>query len=557
MFTDHHAAILEILEKHSDVSEDALSSVLVEQERSGISLAELAIQHELLSREGLLKAVATSLDWEFESELPARVDETLKALIPGELARQYQVLPRLIESDVLYLYCVDPFNSNALDDLARQLGYELRALVADPGSIQQCIHEWYGEGDASLSDALDELQRLDIDGKQGADRGEEQLAEATPVIRFVDMVIHQAIRDRASDIHFEPFEDRFQIRYRVDGALYDMPQPPMHLAVPVISRIKVLAHLNIAERRVPQDGRLQLEVDGRSVDLRVSTLPTRFGESVVLRVLDKTIVNLELEELGMPEEVLAQTREVLGRPHGIFLVTGPTGSGKTTTLYSGIRQLNQESVKILTAEDPVEYEIEGIVQLAVQPQIGLTFASALRSFLRQDPDTLMVGEIRDLETASIAVQAAQTGHLVLSTLHTNDAVGAVVRLVDMGVEAYHIASSLVAVLAQRLVRKVCPNCAEERAVPEHWVDGQGRLLNETAVYGCGCKRCHQTGYRGRKGLFEMLLVDDVLREMIIEGQSGKPMREHAIAHGMQLLRQAGIEAVRQGLTTPDEVLRYT
>jgi len=557
MFTDHHAAILEILQAHPACGDDALASLLLEHESTGVPLSELAIQQELVSREALLQAVAKYLEWEYTDVLPDSDDNALRLQIPERLARRYQALPCKLADGVLHLCLVDPFNSITLDDLSRKLGRPLEVVVADPQAVKQLIQAWYGEAGADLSQVLGDLEGLSGAEEEKASGASDKLAEATPVIRFVDLVLHQAVREQASDIHFEPFEDRFQIRYRVDGALFDLPPPPMHLAVPVISRIKVLAHLNIAERRVPQDGRIQLDLEGRPVDLRVSTLPTQFGESVVLRVLDKTIVNLDLEELGMPEPVLEQTRQVLSQPHGIFLVTGPTGSGKTTTLYSGIRMLNKESVKILTAEDPVEYEIEGIVQLPVRPQIGLSFASALRSFLRQDPDILMVGEIRDLETARIAIQAAQTGHLVLSTLHTNDAVGAVVRLMDMGVEPYHIASSLIAVLAQRLVRKLCPECAEERRVPDHWRGLQGESLGDTALYGRGCQACHQSGYRGRMGLFEMLMVDDVTRELIVEGCSSKPMREHAVSQGMQLLRSAGMDAVRRRLTTPEEVMRYT
>ena len=387
------------------------------------------------------------------------------------------------------------------------------------------------------------------------------MAEEAPVIRFVNLVLEQAIRSRASDIHFEPFEEFFQIRYRVDGSLYEMSPSPANLALPVISRVKVLANLNIAERRAPQDGRIGMTLDGRPIDLRVSTLPTQFGESVVLRVLDKSAVNQELAQLGMPDAVYQATRKVIQRPNGVFIVTGPTGSGKTTTLYSCLKILNRDEVKILTAEDPVEYEIDGVTQLAIQPDIGLTFARSLRSFLRQDPDILMVGEIRDLETARIALQAAQTGHLALTTLHTNDAPSAITRLVDMGIEPYMIASGLEAVLAQRLIRLLCPKCKEAYRPDKSLLEqlyGQVHMRKIPVFYrATGCADCHQLGYRGRKGLFEMMALDDDLRQLTLKSGASMEIKNMALAKGMRPLRAAGLQSLEQGITTVEEVLRYT
>ena len=460
MFSEHNASICEILENLPEVSREQLESALVEQERSGKALAETALDLGLLSRDGLLREVAAYLNWNYVDQIPSTVERGLASALEGRLAHMYGVVPYRKRELELELLAIDPFNGSIVEDLSFSLNRDISMAVADPEQVKNLLESVYGAETTSVEDAMDALKLMAGAEVELSDRDLEAMAEEAPVIRFVNLVLEQAIRDQASDIHFEPFEEVFQIRYRVDGSLYEMSPSPVNLALPVISRVKVLANLNIAERRVPQDGRIRMTLDSRPVDLRVSTLPTQFGESVVLRVLDKTVVNLDLAQLGMPDAVYQATREVIRRPNGVFMVTGPTGSGKTTTLYSCLKILNRDEVKILTAEDPVEYEIDGIMQLAVRTSIGLTFAHALRSFLRQDPDILMVGEIRDLETARIALQAAQTGHLVLTTLHTNDAPSAITRLVDMGMEPYMITSSLEAVLAQRLVRILCPNCKE-------------------------------------------------------------------------------------------------
>jgi type IV pilus assembly protein PilB len=387
------------------------------------------------------------------------------------------------------------------------------------------------------------------------------MAEQTPIIRFVNLVIGQAIRDKASDIHFEPFEHEFKIRYRIDGALYEMAPPPKQLALPILSRIKVLAALNIAERRIPQDGRIKINIGGRAVDLRVSTLPTQFGESVVLRVLDQAAVQLDITQLGMPPDVFNGIQEIVRRPNGIFVVTGPTGSGKTTTLYSALRIINTADLKLLTAEDPVEYEIEGIMQVPVNPLVGLTFAAALRSFLRQDPDVIMVGEIRDLETAQIAIQASLTGHLVLSTLHTNDSAGAVTRLVDMGVEPFLIASSLEAVLAQRLVRRVCVQCRTPYTPAPEMLKQLGvsadSIGDRQFFYGKGCPVCSQSGYRGRLGIYEWLRMTEAVRDMVGQRASTLTIRQKAIEQGMRTLRDDGLRSIFDGHTSIEEIVKYT
>ena len=387
------------------------------------------------------------------------------------------------------------------------------------------------------------------------------LANEVPIVRFVNLVLFQAVQDRASDIHFEPFEDEFKIRYRVDGALYEMTPPPKHLALPVISRLKVMANLNISERRLPQDGRINFQMGNRQVDLRVSTLPTQFGESLVLRVLDRSAVNLELESLGLPKYVYDYIGEAILQPNGIFIVTGPTGSGKTTTLYSCLRRVNSIDSKLLTAEDPVEYDIDGIMQVAINDAQGMTFSKALRSFLRQDPDIIMLGEMRDLETSQIAIQASLTGHLVLSTLHTNDAPGAVTRLVDMGVEPFLISSTLMAVLAQRLVRTACRKCR----TPFEPTESQLTLLNlsphdigdKSFYYGRGCSACNDTGYRGRKGIFELLIVSEAIRNLINERAPTVVLRQKAVELGMVTLREDGLRSIFDGDTTIEEVVKYT
>ena len=558
MFPDHNAAVADILKQIEGLAAEQYESILQEQERTGKSVAQAAVDSGLVSSRQLLQAIASYLDWPYVAELTFSIESKLKDLVEARLAHMYGVLPYQEEGYELRLLAVDPFNNAVVEDLSFALDRDITLVVGDPVEIRTRIDEIYGHETSSVEDALDDVKRI-TEVKEG--EGDlESMADEAPVIRFVNLVFKQAIRDKASDIHFEPFEDVFRIRYRVDGSLYEMSPSPVNLALPVISRIKVLANLNIAEKRVPQDGRIRMTLDARPVDLRVSTLPTQYGESVVLRVLDKTVVNLELENLGMPDPVLEATRELITRPNGIFVVTGPTGSGKTTTLYSCLKILNRTEGKILTAEDPVEYEIDGIMQLAVNPSIGLTFAHALRSFLRQDPDILMVGEIRDLETASIAVQAAQTGHLVLTTLHTNDAPGAITRLIDMGMEPYLIASSLEAVLAQRLVRTLCPSCKRSYMPDDSILKAlyNGQLMHAGSFYRLGsCSECHQLGYRGRKGLFELMLVEDSIRELILNRAPAIDIKRRALELGMLSLRQAGIDAVESGLTTVDEVLNYT
>lgn len=561
MYPEHNGIVLEVLESLGKWSPGDLAALRETQERTGEALSTLAIQQGWLPRERLLESIAAFLGWSFRERLPQTVSPDILRLVPAQRARAYGVVPLEREGKRLIVVALDPFNPQVVDDLTFALDMDIEIVVADPDAVQQLLQSVYGVEQASLEEVLSDISEGDELGED-ADKTElESVAGDAPVVRLVDVVLRQAIRERASDIHFEPFEDALRIRYRVDGALFAMTPTPRRLAGPVTARIKVLADLNIAERRVPQDGRIKLSVDGRAVDLRVSTLPTQFGESVVLRVLDKSVVNLDLEGLGMPADILERVRELAKRPNGIFIVTGPTGSGKTTTLYSALREVNTEDTKILTAEDPVEYEIDGIMQVAMHPGIGLNFATTLRSFLRQDPDKILVGEIRDLETARIAVQASLTGHLVLSTLHTNDAAGAVTRLVDMGVEPYLIAASLEAVLAQRLVRRICSNCRQWYVPDEDTLQRlqitRERIGDRKFAYGKGCEQCHGSGYKGRHGLFEMILMSDRLRDAISRRASTLELRRLAFEEGTLGLREDGLRGLLDGVTTVDEVLRYT
>jgi len=562
MFEGSDQPLLELLGERRIASPGQLRLAFEEHERSGKSFAEVLLALGLIERSALLSAVAEHLGAELVDELPATLPGDALAVVDGRLARTYSVAPLRADAATVTLLATDPFNNQLVGDLAFALGRNVRLAVADPERIAALIRQHYGDEQTSVEDAAGRLQ-AEFEGAPDLALTEadlEEMAGQTPIVHFVNLVLSQAIRDQASDIHFEPFEHEFKIRYRIDGVLYEMAPPPKVLALPVVSRVKVLANLNIAEHRVPQDGRIKLTMAGRAVDLRVSTLPTQFGESVVLRVLDQSAVQLDLAQLSMPEPIEQAVRGILKRPNGIFVVTGPTGSGKTTTLYSCLKVLNTPDVKILTVEDPVEYEIDGIMQVPVNYAADLSFARALRAFLRQDPDVVMVGEIRDLETAQIAIQASLTGHLVLTTLHTNDAAGAVTRLTDMGIEPFLLASTLEAVLAQRLVRRVCPDCRTPYDPTDDVLQQAGiarrELGQQPLFFGQGCPACHYTGYRGRAGIFELLQVNDDVREQIVAGASLVQLRQQAIHNGMVPLRAAGLNALLLGETSLDEAMKY-
>ncbi len=545
---------------------DSTQSEDISQEvsQSGKSVIEVLVDFEIVTEQQFYQVVADSLGAECVNIQGYEPPPAVLKLIPANLAMLHRAFPLGYDGNTVQLALANPLDSQVAEDLRFALGKEVQVLVAPVQQIEELLKKHFGGDVTSMDDILAQLAGDVQFGEQdnGSDlKNLEAEANAAPIIRYVDMILNQAIQDRASDVHFEPFETEFKIRYRVDGALYEMAPPPRHLAMPVISRVKVMANLNIAERRLPQDGRIQKMIGGRQVDLRVSTLPTQFGESVVMRVLDRSTVNLSLDALGMPPRIHNYILKTIEKPNGIFIVTGPTGSGKTTTLYAALNQINTIDSKVLTAEDPVEYDIEGIIQVPVNEAIGLNFARVLRAFLRQDPDRIMVGETRDIETAQIAIQASLTGHLVFTTLHTNDAPGAVTRLVDMGVEPFLISASLEGVLGQRLIRKICTGCRSSYEPTEAVLNQLGLSPHEIGdknfFYGKGCSACNNTGYRGRKGIYELLDITDPIRELINERAPGVVLKQKAIELGMTTLREDGMRSIYDGETTIEEVLKYT
>ena len=558
--------LLNIVRERGLADDMQLEEVQAELNRTGRPVGEILADYGIVDPETQLQLIAEYLGTEV-----VRLDEVeftpeVLEAIPAATARMYQCLPVAVYGNTVRVALADPLNASVVDELGFSIGKEVQLVVADPAQVSKLIEKYYPQETGGLGDVLKELGYDEDLAKEVAQASAgtidlANLASEAPIIKFVNLVLMQAIQDRASDIHFEPFEDEFKIRYRVDGALYEMAPPPKHLALPVISRIKVMANLDIAERRLPQDGRISMVIAGRQVDLRVSCLPTQFGESVVLRVLDRSALQLELENLGFPKFIYDYVSQIIQQPNGIFVVTGPTGCGKTTTLYSCLRRINTIDSKLLTVEDPVEFDIEGIMQVPVNEAVGMTFAKALRAFLRQDPDIIMLGEMRDLETSQVAIQASLTGHLVLSTLHTNDAPGAVTRLIDMGVEPFLISSTLLAVLAQRLVRTICKKCR----TPFEPTEAQLAMLNlsphdlgdKVFYYGRGCKDCNDTGYRGRKGIFELLPISEPIRLLINERAPTVVIRQKAVELGMVTLREDGLRSIFDGDTTVEEVLKYT
>lgn len=553
--------VIDLFLEHGLVEKDQVEDILSSINTTGKGIAQTLVDYGFVTEEQFYHLIATSLGVDYVDLSGFEPDAELLRTIPAGTARFHGALPVAANQAAITVALSDPLNTQVLEDLRFALGKEIYSVVASTTQVEELIQKHYGSDSTSLQDVLVELGKDIQFGSESAAGDVEAEANSTPIIRYVDLVLAQAVADRASDIHFEPFENEFKIRYRVDGALYEMAPPPKHLALPIISRVKVMANLNIAERRVPQDGRIQTYTAGRHVDLRVSSLPTQFGESVVLRVLDRSSVNLNLDALAMPEYIHNYILETIQKPNGIFIVTGPTGSGKTTTLYACLNEINTVDSKILTAEDPVEYDIEGIIQVPIHDSIGLNFARVLRAFLRQDPDRIMVGETRDIETAQIAIQASLTGHLVFTTLHTNDAPGAVTRMIDMGVEPFMISASLEGVLAQRLIRKICTNCRTPYEPSESVLAQLGLSVHDIGdksfYYGKGCDECNQTGYKGRKGLYELLDISDPIRELINQRAPSVVLRQKAIELGMVTLRQDGLRSIYDGETTIEEVLKYT
>jgi len=536
--------------------------ILLEVENSGKEVPEILADYEVIqNKDDVWPILANELGAELVDLSRYNPPPELLATIPAGMARLHGALPINYDSEGLTICLVDPLNPQVVEDLRFALGKEIIIAIAPSHIVEKKLNDVYGGEGQALDEILSQLQAGAVNASEAAAKDAEVEANSAPIIRYVDLVLYQAINEGASDIHFEPFEQEFKIRYRVDGALYEMAPPPVHLALPIISRIKVMSNMNIAEKRVPQDGRIVKHVGEKQVDMRVSSLPTQHGESIVLRVLDRGNINLDLDMLGMPDAIFNYINNTVRKPNGIFICTGPTGAGKTTTLYAALREINTVDSKILTAEDPVEYDVDGIIQVPVYENIGLTFARILRAFLRQDPDRILVGEIRDMDTAQIAIQASLTGHLVLTTLHTNDAPGAVTRLVDMGTEPFLVAASLEGILAQRLLRTICKDCKASYEPSEALLNQLGvssHELGDKEFYtGRGCDVCDQTGYKGRRGLFELLDITDPIRDLITDRAPTVVIKQKAIELGMNTLREDGLRNIYDGNTTIEEVLKYT
>jgi type IV pilus assembly protein PilB len=550
------------------VDEDQLWELLEESKSNGAMLGQTAIARGLITETQLQQGLAEQFGLKLLSNDELKPTAEALALVPETMATVYKILPLTVQAGVLQVAVGDPACLSSLDDLRNLLGLQgIEASLGTPTAVAEALAKCYQGQEESIVDLIKSLQD---DDDAGGDRGREgsidleslmEMQDAAPVRKLLNMVMLLAIKDRASDIHFEPFEEEYKLRYRCDGVMYEMVPPPRHLAMAISTRIKVMANLDIAERRLPQDGRIELNVGGNQVDMRVSILPTMFGEACVIRVLDRGNVGLDLNRIGMEKHILDKFREMIKKPNGIVLVTGPTGSGKTTTLYSALSELNEITDKLITTEDPIEYDIDGIIQVPINADIGVTFAAALRAILRQDPDRILVGEIRDLETAQIAVQSALTGHMVFSTLHTNDAPSTITRMRDMGLETYLLTATLEGILAQRLVRKICEDCRTEfEPSPEIVMELNLRpdeLVGKKFYYGKGCERCNNSGHKGRMGLYELVVMNDELRDLISAGASTDQLRNACRKQGMSTLRDAGLNAIFAGHTTIDEVVKET
>jgi len=552
-----------ILLKHEKITEKTLSEVKANNLLSGNFLGKTLVDHGYIHANVLLEALSKDLSLPFlglEDYPVARLPiEGLN--ISEAFLREKTVFPVQLEGDTLTIAVFDPFDLHAIENLKVSLGKNIKILLSTEETIIEAIESFYGEGDSIMGRMVEGIKDEE-NGSTGSNEDTEQIrdmASEAPVIKLVNHIITKATEMGASDIHLEPFAEDLILRYRIDGILHDFEAPPKRLNSAICTRIKIMAKLDISERRLPQDGRIKLKVQGKDIDMRVSTLPTLYGESVVIRILDRGNLNVDLEKMGFPSNELEQFQKLIHKPYGKLLVTGPTGSGKTTTLYGALQNINTPDKKIITIEDPVEYQIRGINQIHVKPQIGLDFSSGLRSIVRQDPDVIMVGEIRDSQTADIAIQAALTGHLVFSTVHTNDAAGAITRLLDMGVENYLISSALLGVMAQRLIRVICKACKEQAKVAPALFDEMGALTQgDVKVYhGKGCKECSHTGFRGRTGIYELLVIDDSIRQLILTKATAQKIRDVAREKGMTTLREDGWKKVVAGITTVEEVLRVT
>ncbi len=553
----------ESLVQQKVISEDQLKSASKESERSGEPLRKTLIKLGLVSEDDICGFFEEQLGIPRIDLKNYLIDTKILSLIPESLAKKYNLIPLFKTGDTLTIATADPLNVVAMDEVRVITKSNVEPAVAAESEIRNAIIQYYGVG-SSIEDVIKSIDMKSLEIEEGKEETEPErlrnIAEEAPIIKLVNLIILQAIRDKASDIHVEPEEDSLKIRFRVDGILHEQATIPKQMQAAVLSRMKIMSDMNIATKRIPQDGRFRLSAEGSQIDMRVSSLPTIFGENIVMRILETTSILIGLEMLGFDEHNLEKFKSMIAKPHGIILVTGPTGSGKTTTLYSALNTINTPDKNIITIEDPVEYQLKMVRQSQINPKAGLTFATGLRSILRQDPDIIMVGEIRDLETAEISVQAALTGHLVFSTLHTNDAPSSLTRLTDMGVEPFLISSSVIAILAQRLVRTICGGCKQSYTPSQEIIDKIGVQLpaGELKFYkGAGCKACKNTGYKGRIGIFEMLILNDKMRDQILAKTSSTQIKHAAQEAGMKTLREDGIAKVLAGMTTIDEVIRVT
>lgn len=558
-----HRYLGDILIEQGLIDEKKLNRALGEQKNSGEPLGRILLKNGAISVDDLYKSLAVQFDMAVVKLSDYQIDKKIIDNIPATLARKHRILPVKMNNNTLTVAMADPLSFPVLSNLQAMLDYRVEGVLATEDEISRALDQYYGTGEESIETIISEMSERDIAfvGVEKDKAGEEELEDEAPVIKLVSLLILEAFRSRASDIHLEPLPNRFRVRYRVDGVCYEVPAPPKRLQGSVLSRVKIMAGINIAEKRLPQDGRIKLNLLGKEVDLRVSTLPTLHGESVVLRILDKSSLLLDLGDMGFLPEDKERFEDLLNLPNGIILVTGPTGSGKTTTLYACLNKINQPDKKLISVEEPVEYQLSGINQTQVRPAIGLTFARVLREILRQSPDIIMVGEIRDRETAEIAIRAALTGHLVFSTLHTNDAPSAMTRLIDMGIKPFLVSSSIQGIMAQRLVRVICPTCKEPYQPSSEELFEIGLSLEDTTglkfYRGKGCRECNQVGYRGRQGIFEVLMVTDPIRNLVLNRASSSEIREKARSLGMRTLREDGWQKVFKGITTVAEVVRVT
>ncbi len=559
----------QLLKEMELVTEGQIQEALALQREKGGALGSILVELGYVSEEEMLLALGAQVGMEVVNLDDMKLERTTLEKVSPTMAKVYKIIPVKFENNMLTVAMADPLNVSVLDDLRFMLNCDVQGAVSNEDAVTRAINHYYQGQTATVEDLLAKMAEDSTgdaevikEGPAVADLSNmAQAANAAPVVKLLNLILLQAIKDQASDIHFEPFESEFKVRYRIDGVLYEMMPPPLHLAIALISRIKVMSNLDISETRLPQDGRIMLAIGGKPVDLRVSTLPTMFGESVVMRVLDRSVVSLDIDNIGLREEDFKLMKLLLDLPNGILICTGPTGSGKTTTLYSCLNFINDVKWKTITTEDPVEYDLDGIVQCQINEEVGVTYGACLRAILRQDPDYILVGEIRDLETAQIAVEAALTGHLVFSTLHTNDAPSAITRLLDLGIESFLISACLEAIVAQRLVRRVCVKCKTEFEPTEEMLlqlglrpaDVEGKRF----MYGTGCNHCNNTGYKGRQAIFEIMLLTERIKNLIMTHASTDEIRRTAREQGLRVLRESGLLAIYDGVTTIDEVVRET